>query len=180
MPTPDTIKAAIGFLTIVDDSSHGLFGGYLILNPTGRPVEFHCTAPVKSNRAQEILYGSTLKPYLYGEQIARTLIERSKILPRVVCLDQPETLCVRSFLEIPVVLIQSTASTKDDAAPQKLGDEKNRIVWKEKQILTPARQHESDLDEVQKCLSELLIEFDFMEPFERIREAIAEAQKVAG
>ena len=60
-------QAAIGFLTVVDEPAHGLFGGYLILNPAGRPVEFHCTAPVKPNRAQEILYGTTLKPYLYGE-----------------------------------------------------------------------------------------------------------------
>lgn len=48
---------ALGFLTVVEHKQHGLFGGYLVLNQVGRPLEFHCTAPVKPNRAQEILYG---------------------------------------------------------------------------------------------------------------------------
>src|SRR4051812_23172961 len=56
--------AALGFLTVVEDEQQGLVGGYLLLNPLGRPVEFHCTAPVKPNRAQQILYGPTLRPYL--------------------------------------------------------------------------------------------------------------------
>ena len=60
---------AIGFLTAVEHAEYGFFGGYLIVNAAGRPLEFHCTAPVKATRAQEILYGPTLRDYLY-EQIA--------------------------------------------------------------------------------------------------------------
>ena len=60
----------VGFLTVQSFADVGLIGGYLLLNPLGRPLEFHCTAPVRPNRAQEILYGPTLAPYLYGEQIA--------------------------------------------------------------------------------------------------------------
>ena len=41
----------------------------MLLNLAGRPLEFHCTAPVKPNRVQQILYGPSLQPYLYGEQI---------------------------------------------------------------------------------------------------------------
>src|SRR6266404_1210747 len=54
-------EAAVGFLTVVSSEPHGLVGGYLVLNALGRPLEFHCTAPVKPNRAQEILYGATLQ-----------------------------------------------------------------------------------------------------------------------
>ncbi|MGW8256618.1 MAG: hypothetical protein ACWGMZ_03940, partial [Thermoguttaceae bacterium] len=60
-------KTALGFLTIIQHEQHGLFGGYLLLNTSGRPLEFHCTAPIKPNRAQEILYGPTLESFLYGE-----------------------------------------------------------------------------------------------------------------
>ena len=72
----------IGFMTVVESAEHGFFGGYLVLNHTGRPLEFHCTAPVRPNRAQEILYGPTLKPYLYGEQIGKTLWSQTKNVPR--------------------------------------------------------------------------------------------------
>ena len=58
---------AIGFLTVTEHAEHGLFGGYLILNVSGRPLEFHCTAPLKPSRAQEILYGPTLRPFLFGD-----------------------------------------------------------------------------------------------------------------
>jgi hypothetical protein len=69
-PLSDKSVSAIGFLTIEEDQQCGHCGGYLLLNTSGRPLEFHCTAPVKRNRAQEVLYGPTLKPFLYGDLIA--------------------------------------------------------------------------------------------------------------
>ena len=43
-------QAALGFFTVLEHEQQGLIGGYLILNQAGRPLEFHCTAPVKANR----------------------------------------------------------------------------------------------------------------------------------
>ena len=85
-------KPALGFLTVVEHPQHGLFGGYLLLNLAGRPLEFHCTAPIKPNRAQEILYGPTLESYLYGEQIGCTLLGQAKIEPLAVFTDRPPAL----------------------------------------------------------------------------------------
>ena len=69
---------AIGFLTVCEQPEQGYFGGLLVLNTNGRPLEFHCTAPVKTNRAQEILYGPTLRQYLFGEQLGPRCWARSK------------------------------------------------------------------------------------------------------
>ena len=88
-------KTALGFLTVVADPQYGLCGGYLILNPAGRPLEFHCTTPIKPNRAQEILYGPTLESFLYGEQIGRTLIQQGGESPLVVFTDVEPVLCAR-------------------------------------------------------------------------------------
>src|SRR3954451_6478450 len=87
----------LGFLTVVENAELGLIGGYLLLNPAGRPLEFHCTAPVKPNRTQEILYGPTLKPFLYGEQIGQTLLTRSKLTPSVVFTDSEAVLAAREL-----------------------------------------------------------------------------------
>ena len=83
------LPTAVGFVTVVLHEQHGLFGGLLVLNTAGRPLEFHCTAPLKPNRAQEILFGPTLQPYLYGEQIARTLIVQvqDKLLAAITDLE---------------------------------------------------------------------------------------------
>lgn len=169
MTENELTRAAIGFLTIVDNSAHGLFGGYLILNPAGRPVEFHCTAPVRPNRAQEILYGTTLKPYLYGEQIAKTLIEKSKILPKIVCFDQPCALCARPLVSIPAILVEDAEGREE--VPE------NQILWRKNQVFSALPGYPDDIPSVRRVLEDLLIEFDFKEPFERIHNAILEAQK---
>jgi hypothetical protein len=103
----------LGFLTTVEDPKDGLFGGYLILNPAGRPLEFHCTAPIKPNRAQQILYGPTLEPYLFGEQIGQTLVNKGRIEPQVVCTDRGPALALRDFVAMPVVLVLRS----DDRSP---------------------------------------------------------------
>ncbi len=98
-------RQTLGFLTVVEHSQYGLFGGYLILNTAGRPLEFHCTAPIKPNRAQEILYGPTLESFLYGEQIGQTLISQGSALPLLVCTDREPALAAREHVSPPVVLV---------------------------------------------------------------------------
>src|SRR5262245_55723684 len=155
----------LGFLTIVENTELGLIGGYLLLNAAGRPLEFHCTAPVKANRTQEILYGPTLKPYLYGEQIGQTLLAKSKLTPVVVCTDSEPVLTVRDFTDIPVVLLLNSKADRSFllglneavTAPQFHGDEQAiRDTW-------PSQAEHLNL----------------LEPFARIREALDEAQRAA-
>ena len=97
----------LGFLTVISDAQAGLFGGYLVLNWAGRPLEFHCTAPIKPNRAQQILYGPTLEPYLYGEQIGRALVSRSQHTPSVICTDVAAALALRAYVDWPMVFVCS-------------------------------------------------------------------------
>jgi len=104
-PGKDRSHPAIGFLTVIDHPQHGLFGGYLVLNLAGRPLEFHCTAPIKPNRAQQILYGPTLDAFLYGEQIGSTLLGHAKTNPLVVCTDREPILSLRDLVDLPVALV---------------------------------------------------------------------------
>ena len=98
-------KPAIGFLTVIEHPQHGLFGGYLVLNLAGRPLEFHCTAPIKPNRAQQILYGPTLESFLYGEQIGSTLLGHAKTSALFICTDREPVLSLRDLIDLPVVLV---------------------------------------------------------------------------
>src|SRR5262245_49963155 len=153
----------LGFLTIVENAELGYLGGYLLLNASGRPLEFHCTAPVKPSRTQEILYGPTLKPFLIGEQIGNTLLSKSKLAPVVVCTDREDMLAVRELTPFPTVIVLdnlrdncfSLANNRVVTAPHFPCDEQAiRMSW------PPAADH-----------------LDLLEPFARIREALDEAQK---
>ena len=190
----------IGFLTVTEHQRHGLIGGYLVLNYLGRPVEFHCTSPVRTSRAQEILYGVTLNPFLYGEQIAQLLIRRAKIKPNTILTDIPHVLAVQEFVETSVCYI---AGFSDKEKPVQFFNDETQTVeemdsvlnsiaavpgislrcWSDQrigryQLAVPelgAHSAEETVDEL-KSISPII---DFLEPFERIRLAIAEAQKAA-
>ena len=183
---------SLGFFTVLEHEQLGLTGGYLLLNASGRPLEFHCTAPVKPNRAQQILFGPTLLPYLYGEQIGQTLLSKSSASPLLVCTDSPLAFAVREHVSLPIALVLSPESPRaqsaavDPAAPLAAGQKwrvdaghahagLNLFHWGRNQLAVDGdRQADRDLIESRLGALEPL---DLAEPFARIREAIEEAQK---
>lgn len=172
----------VGFLTVMEDAQFGLFGGYLVLNAAGRPVEFHCTAPVKPSRAQEILYGPTLRPFLYGEQIGKALIGRAKSRPLLACTDVWPAMAVRPVAGLPVVWIDAAddepVERNDAAYIQAAPDEVVRFTLGRRSVGVSAT-HQDDRQRVVDHYGAHLQGFDLVEPFQRIRDAIKEAQSAA-
>jgi len=174
----------IGFLTVVEHPPHGLFGGLLILNLAGRPLEFHCTTPVKANRAQEILYGPTLKPYLYGEQISGALLAKLKYPPELVCTDCAEALAMREEAPCPVVWVSMESDTSDktayriDASHSPVGNHHLRSFQLGSAQVSLQEKFADDETLIQSLWQDKVIDLDLCEPFTRIREAIEEAQAV--
>lgn len=174
---------ALGFLTVVEHESYGLFGGYLLLNRSGRPLEFHCTAPVKANRAQEILYGPTLLPFLYGEQIGQTLVTKSTLEPLVICTDLAPMLTLRDHVESPVALVMPEVDPETFSPPashridpKHLPAELATFRMGRNRLAVHVRRSD-DERKVTDQLKELTDFFDLSEPFGRIRGAIEEAQR---
>jgi hypothetical protein len=98
----ESALSAIGFLTVLDEGN-GYVGGYLVTNVWGRPLEFRLTSAVQPNRVQQILYGETLVPYLCGDLIGKTLVDKSSTAVQLVVTDREEALSLREKLEVPVV-----------------------------------------------------------------------------
>ena len=179
-------KAALGFLTVLDNPQHGLFGGYLLLNLVGRPLEFHCTAPIKPNRAQEILYGPTLEAFLYGEQIGQTLVEKAKTQPQTVFTDRKPAMAVREHVSLPVALVMPSegeaSETDEDGKKYRIDaahDGRPRLITFElgQNRLAVQESAADDRQLIGQRLAGLSDSFDLVEPFQRIREAIEEAQQ---
>ncbi len=183
---------AVGFLTVQSFADLGLIGGYLILNTLGRPLEFHCTAPVRPNRSQEILYGPTLAPYLYGEQIATTLISKGKSRPLFICTDVEPVLTARDFISLPLVLLEGSGSATEigdrkgeqriDPAHAALPAPKSRSLLRfqlaghSAAVAEPRTQDRDEVLEHWRAAADII---DLLEPFSRLREAIDEAQRGA-
>ncbi|HEX4147791.1 MAG TPA: hypothetical protein VHY20_02340 [Pirellulales bacterium] len=183
MGRASTAPLAIGFLTVAEHQPHGLFGGLLVVDAGGRPLEFHCTAPVKTNRAQEILFGPTLESYLYGEQIGHTLFASARHGPLVACTDSHHVLAMRAHVSVPVVLVEPPGDKAAAATPQLRLDAAHsrgpRLVSFSlgQHKLAIEADHASEQAAVMAHLEPLAARWDLSEPFTRIREAIDEAQR---
>lgn len=173
--------AVIAFYSAAVYEPHGLFGGLLLLDRNGRPREFHCTAPVKPNRAQEILYGATLPSYLYGEAIGQTLLAKASVRPDWVCVDSAAALAVRECCDEPTVL--ALPPTEPGAGSEPLfrvdaaHDGVLRPVTIGRHRLAVHRRFADDEAKLATHLAALPDHFDLLEPFARIRGAIEEAQR---
>jgi hypothetical protein len=176
-PCQDT---TFGYLSALESPEHGFFGGYLVVSPLGRPLEFHCTAPVRPSRAQQILYGPTLEPYLLGEQIGGTLLHKAELTPKIVLTDQPAVLFLRSQLSVPLVHLasgpsDSAGSESEVAASTGEGSRRISLLGCEWEL---PLGFESDRPAVVELLELLAKHIDAWEPFGRIHDAIREAQRI--
>jgi hypothetical protein len=189
-------KPTFGYLSAVYSADHGYFGGYLIVSPLARPLEFHCTAPVLPSRAQRILYGPTLEPYLLGEQIGSGLIAAAKLSPRVVFTDFAQFEAVKNQTNAPLVLMhgrsKSPGTTSASTRAEQHGPASSpggvepldehpgwgRALLRGNHWLQLPIGRESQCELVIEQIALLTEQFELAEPFERIHEAIREAQRI--
>ncbi|MDB4533433.1 hypothetical protein N9242_01075 [Vicingaceae bacterium] len=173
----DTQNDSIGFLTVLEIDDLGFCGGLLILNSLGRPLEFHCTVPVSTNRAQKILYGPTLRSFLFNEKIGMSLYHKAKKKPQVLVTNLAEFLQLESLVNVAVVQLSdkeetSHAATVTEASPKL----KHLNIAEQKLITNSDIAHDSAIADLLSSFSVIL---PLSEPFGRISEAIMEAQAVA-
>ena len=178
---------SVGFLTVQEFTDLGLIGGYLILNAVGRPLEFHCTAPVRPNRAQEILYGPTLAPFLYGEQIGQSLFAKGQSRPMFVCTDVEPVLSAREFVPVPVVLMYESDDESNSQHRLDASHSATPAPKSQKLLQFQLANHHAAVAEDRGRDRDVIVEqwqphaeaVDLLEPFNRLREAIEEAQRGA-
>jgi hypothetical protein len=166
--------STFGYMAILEHPEQGFFGGYLIVCAAGRPLEFHCSAPVKPSRAQEILYGPTLRPYLLGHQIAGSLLANAKLQPSLMLTNEADIIATQSLSQTPWVLLTDLRPAGLD--PVSL--DSPRLFQHAGYHCELASVAVHDLDRVQSMLAMLSRGVDLAEPFERIQLAICEAQRI--
>ena len=153
-----------GFLSIIEIDQLGYCGGLLVLTPRGRPVEFHCTAPVSANRAQQILYGQTLKEFICCDQIGVSLTQKVKQGLDLVLVNEGSFLSLAQSIDVPVVAVI------DDEII-----ECNRLEIAGQRYVVDG----NDVDKVADQLEAFATRLPVTEPFERIELAIKEAHAKA-
>jgi hypothetical protein len=154
----------LGFLHVARPTADSFRAGYLLVDDYGRPLEFHYSSEVRVSGVQQALYGPRFMETLYVDVLGKPLTDRQTAAPRALFVDSPHLLSLRDAIPAPVVW---SASIQDGAAPSQ-GDSpdsrpmeaKSASVFAKIRALAPAG-------------------FDWKEPFERIRLALAELDAAA-
>lgn len=159
----------LGFLTAIEVPEKGFVGGLLVTNQCGRPLEFQCTVPVKPNPTQEVLYGPTLQPFVLGELIGGTLVEKAGVKPQLILTDREQILELRNHVEQPVALVAGPADKSDS-----VGELQQGRLRLGRQTLRIHPAHDSDHAAISRDAPRVPADADLAEPFERVREALQE------
>lgn len=164
--------ANIAYYTVVEDERTGWTGGLLLLNSGGRPLEFQCTLPVRPSRAHEILFGPTLRDHLIGEVIGPLLMAKCRTPIALLCCDQPEAFKMETSVGFPIALVDEAAEYEEGPITDEMliGSASVPLAGSKLRV---AMEHVDQVREIARQLADLP---DAVEPFERIREAIKEAQ----
>ena len=157
----------LGFLSVVQDPG-GYFGGYLVTNAWGRPLEFRMTTAVQPNRVQQILYGATLNEYIFADLIGKTLIDKATAQPSLIIADHPSMLPLRSRMDVPVIALPG--DTPGDALTITHARSSSPLLF--------SASFAHDRATIEDLLNQIDPSVDLTEPFARIREAVAEARKL--
>jgi hypothetical protein len=152
---------SLGFLTVLREV-HSYQGGYLVTNRWGRPLEFRLSTVVQPNRVQQILYAETLAPYVCGDLIGKTLVEKAGVAVQMVVTDTEAVLDLRNRVEVPVVFLASTGKGEATMAAD---------------FCAHAR-FPDDAANIEELLEAVRGTLNLAEPFLRIREAMTEARKM--
>jgi hypothetical protein len=164
----------LGFFTAACLPETGYVGGLLVTNRHGRPLEFQCTLPVRPNRTQELLYGPTLAPFLVGELIGPTLVEKVSAKPHLILTDTPDALELARHASAPVVLLGESATAAPPPDDSSAGGTTLRALRCGKQTVRIDAAH-AGIDAVVRGCEQIPRDADLCEPFQRIRDALVEA-----
>jgi len=166
----------VGFLAVLEEPS-GYLGGYLVTNAWGRPLEFRVSNPVQPNRVQQILYGDTLRPYVFADLIGKTLVEKTATNVHLIVTPCRAILNLRRSIQIPLVWLAAGDDLGDLSTPDSSQFEAAISLAKGSVYCHP--EFASDKPAIRKLIEGLPESFDLAEPFVRIREAIGEARKLS-
>lgn len=175
-------QTTFGFISIREIEGLGHCGGLLIVSQIGRPIEFHCSAPIATNRAQKILYGKTYETFLYSEQIGLALIEKAKTKPNIYIANCGPLLALNNLIAEPVIVLGDEYNTEYLTHSTEFTEQRklNSFDMDQQNLWTTAGTENGSQYEFVKSLMESFTKtLPLIEPFDRIQKAIDEAHAVA-
>lgn len=154
----------LAFIDVAVFPDGSIRGGILTTDMETRPFEFRVTSPIKPTQVQQILYGASLKDYVYGELICTPLVKATKEKLSMVLVKEIFLISMRPLVSIPVIIVRSgNAQTVNGIRPVSF---------------SPHQNFRNELSFAETILTPVMQKHDLFEPFERVRLALNEVHRV--
>jgi hypothetical protein len=162
----ETEEIRLAFIDVAIFPDGSIRGGILTTDIETRPYEFRATSPIKPTQVQQILYGATIKDYVYGELICAPLVRATKEKLSVVITKEPYILTMRPLVSVPVILVKSeNPQAGDGGSPVSLSFSAHKSFMNE-------------LSYAQTILAPIMQKHNLIEPFERLKLALNEVHRM--
>ena len=160
----DTQEIRLAFIEVAIFSDGSIRGGILTTDIETRPFEFRVTSPIRPTQVQQILYGASLKDYVYGELICAPLVKATKEKLSAVLTKDSFLIAIRPIVPTPVIFIHSGGTQESDGIkPVSFSSHRN---------------FQNELAFAKTILTPIIQKHDLLEPFERLRLALHEIHRV--
>ena len=110
----ETREIRLAFMDVILFSDGAIWGGILTTDMETRPYEFRITSAIKPTQLQQMLYGTSLKDYVYGELICAPLIKATKEKISFVLTRERYIMEVRPLVAVPIVLMATNEKAAAD------------------------------------------------------------------
>jgi hypothetical protein len=160
----DSPEIRLAFMDVTMFSDGSIRGGILTTDIETRPFEFRVTSPIKPTQVQQILYGSSLKDYVYGELICAPLVKATKEKLSMVLVKENFLISMRPLVSVPIIVIRPNTSQSSNGI---------RSV-----SFSPHPNFQNELSFAQTILMPIIQKHNLLEPFERLRLALNEVNRV--
>ncbi|MBD2705297.1 hypothetical protein IC229_32060 [Spirosoma sp. BT702] len=163
----------VGFLLLQELEVNDVFvGALLVTDESGVPIEFKCTHAIKPTLIQRALYGDNLRPFIGVTLCGVPLYQSLKNEPDVIFIKQ--AFCLNLHLEVNAdTVLVSRAGESLGTGELSHRDRMNSEGGFPPIIVTyHPDSKKSENDEVRELISQVFLNVDVLEPFDRISKSI--------
>lgn len=153
-----SVDFRLAFMDILNFEDGSMRAGLLITNLATHPYEFRTTNSIKPTTFQQLLYGVTLKDYLYGELIGLPLVRSVKEKIDILLVREKKLLSIRPSVAFPILMLYQEGNVTQ-------GHTLSTVVHEE------YPHDENSLPYIAEI-------GDISEPFDRVRVALKEIQRI--
>lgn len=161
MSETDLFRIAFVELSVFEDGA--IRGGMLVTDEHTRPYEFRVTSAIKPTPMQKIMYGLTLKEYVYSDLIGLPLLKSAKETVSIAFVRDTNLIGTRPHLNFPIAYLHKLDQAADTQT--------------EALRFTLHNQFKTEEDWIGTVIQKISSQLDLLEPFERVRTALIEVHK---